>query len=150
MFLIKRPFFRRYSIRKGATLWQNQQKRRSVCEKARCAVKLDRRRRLVKRPVSKKTRGPTKTGKGGPSKSRKETTESPAVLLGMNHREKRLDPFTRAAKRKTPSASRRHGRFHGRRCPGHSALPGRRQRGFRFWNASGRRRSRTLTIAISP
>ena len=30
----------------------------------------------------------------------KETTESPAVLLGLNHRERRLDPFTRQQKEK--------------------------------------------------
>src|ERR1700693_2114869 len=33
-------------------------------------------------------------------KSRKQTTESPAILLGLNHREKRLDPFTRKQKQK--------------------------------------------------
>src|SRR6201984_936 len=33
-------------------------------------------------------------------KSRRQTTESPAVLLGMNHRERRLDPFTRQQKEK--------------------------------------------------
>ena len=54
----------------------------------------------VKRPGSEKNSRIGKTTKGGPSKSRKETTESPAVLLGMNHREKRLDPFTRQQKEK--------------------------------------------------
>jgi len=54
----------------------------------------------VKRPVSKKVSRTAKTAKGGPSKSRKETTESPALLLGMNHREKRLDPFVRQQKEK--------------------------------------------------
>ncbi len=34
------------------------------------------------------------------SKSRKAITDSPAVLLGRNHREKRLDPFTRKQKEK--------------------------------------------------
>jgi RNA polymerase-binding transcription factor DksA len=33
-------------------------------------------------------------------KSRRGTTESPAVLLGLNHREKRLDPFVRQQKQK--------------------------------------------------
>jgi RNA polymerase-binding transcription factor DksA len=33
-------------------------------------------------------------------KSRKQTTESPAILLGLNHREKKLDPFTRKQKQK--------------------------------------------------
>jgi len=52
----------------------------------------------VKRPVSKKVAKPTKGGKGASSKSKKITIESPAVLLGMNHRERRLDPFTRKQK----------------------------------------------------
>jgi DnaK suppressor protein len=34
------------------------------------------------------------------AKSRRETTESPAVLLGLNHREKKLDPFIRQQKQK--------------------------------------------------
>ena len=34
------------------------------------------------------------------SKSRKAITDSPALLLGRNHREKRLDPFTRQQKEK--------------------------------------------------
>ena len=34
------------------------------------------------------------------SKSRKAITDSPAILLGRNHREKRLDPFTRQQKEK--------------------------------------------------
>ena len=34
------------------------------------------------------------------TKSKQESTESPAVLLGFNHREKRLDPFIRQQKQK--------------------------------------------------
>jgi DnaK suppressor protein len=41
----------------------------------------------------------TKTTRRSP-KSRKQTTESPAILLGLNHREKRLDPFIRKQKQK--------------------------------------------------
>src|SRR5246127_968341 len=41
----------------------------------------------------------TKTARHSP-KSRRQTTESPAVLLGLNHREKRLDPFIRKQKEK--------------------------------------------------
>ncbi|HEU0275920.1 MAG TPA: TraR/DksA C4-type zinc finger protein [Candidatus Udaeobacter sp.] len=52
----------------------------------------------VKRAVAKKNAKPTKASKRGPS--RKATTESPAVLLGINHRERRLDPFTRQQKEK--------------------------------------------------
>jgi RNA polymerase-binding transcription factor DksA len=53
----------------------------------------------VKRPVSKKVTK-TKAGKHGSSKTKKGTIESPAVLLGMNHRERRLDPFVRKQKEK--------------------------------------------------
>src|SRR5438552_18132453 len=41
----------------------------------------------------------TKTTRGSP-KSRRQTTELLAVLLGLNHREKRLDPFIRKHKEK--------------------------------------------------
>jgi DnaK suppressor protein len=34
------------------------------------------------------------------SKSKRESTESPAILLGLNHREKKLDPFLRQQKQK--------------------------------------------------
>ena len=46
-----------------------------------------------------KAAGRTKPGRRSP-KSRRQTTESPAVLLGLNHREKRLDPFIRKQKEK--------------------------------------------------
>src|SRR5215467_1353981 len=52
----------------------------------------------VKRPVAKKSAKPTNASKRGPSK--KATTESPALLLGINHRERRLDPFIRQQKEK--------------------------------------------------
>ncbi len=54
----------------------------------------------LKRAVSKKVVKPTTAGKRGSSKTQKETIESPAVFLGMNHREKRLDPFVRKQKDK--------------------------------------------------
>jgi DnaK suppressor protein len=57
------------------------------------------RKKHVKRPVSKKV-AKTKAGKHGSSKTKKGTIESPAVLLGMNHRERRLDPFVRKQKEK--------------------------------------------------
>jgi DnaK suppressor protein len=41
----------------------------------------------------------TKTTRRSP-KSRRQTIESPAVLLGLNHREKKLDPFIRKQKEK--------------------------------------------------
>src|ERR1044072_9694888 len=41
----------------------------------------------------------TKPARRSP-KSRRETTTSPAVLLGLNHRERKLDPFIRKQKEK--------------------------------------------------
>ena len=41
----------------------------------------------------------TKTTRRSP-KSRRQTMESPAVLLGLNHRERKLDPFIRKQKEK--------------------------------------------------
>jgi hypothetical protein len=67
--------------------------KKSAARKARPA-----RNERVKRPVSKKVVKPTKAGKHGASK--RERIESPAVLLGMNHRERRLDPFIRQQKEK--------------------------------------------------
>jgi RNA polymerase-binding transcription factor DksA len=53
----------------------------------------------AKKPAAKKTARTTKTAKRS-VKSRRETTESPAVLLGVNHRERKLDPFVRKQKEK--------------------------------------------------
>ena len=48
---------------------------------------------------SKRSAHGTKTARRSP-KSRQQTTESPAILLGLNHREKKLDPFIRQQKQK--------------------------------------------------
>jgi DnaK suppressor protein len=79
--------------------------RKSAARKTRPARKVSRPARKVraKRPVLKKVaRAGTKTAKRPPrpSISKRDTTESPAVLLGLNHREKRLDPFTRQQREK--------------------------------------------------
>jgi DnaK suppressor protein len=58
------------------------------------------RKENVKRPISKKVTKTIKGGKSGSSKFKKAMIESPVVLLGMNHRERRLDPFTRKQKEK--------------------------------------------------
>ena len=54
----------------------------------------------VKRPMSKKLSQTPKGAKRGSSKSKKDTSESPAILLNVNHRERKLDPFTRKQKEK--------------------------------------------------
>jgi RNA polymerase-binding transcription factor DksA len=69
--------------------------RKPAAHKARPA-----RKEHVKRPVSKKVAKAARAGHRGSSKTKKATTESPAVFLGLNHRERRLDPFVRKQKEK--------------------------------------------------
>src|ERR1700756_4548539 len=68
--------------------------KKSAARKPRPARKVHARKARVV-----KAAGRTKPGRHSP-KSRRQTTESPAVLLGLNHREKRLDPFIRKQKEK--------------------------------------------------
>jgi DnaK suppressor protein len=68
--------------------------KKSATRKPRPARKLQ-----AKKVRSKKTARGRKTARRSP-KLRRQTMESPAVLLGLNHREKRLDPFIRKQKEK--------------------------------------------------
>jgi DnaK suppressor protein len=68
--------------------------KKSAARKLRPARKVH-----AKKAVSKRSARGTKTARRSP-KSRKQTTESPAILLGLNHREKRLGPFIRKQKQK--------------------------------------------------
>jgi DnaK suppressor protein len=78
--------------------------KKSVAHKAQPARKASKHARKIegKRPVSTKTAPATKAARRQPrgSGSKRGITESPAVLLGLNHRERRLDPFTRKQKEK--------------------------------------------------
>jgi DnaK suppressor protein len=79
--------------------------KKSASRKLRSARKASQPARKVsaKRSASKKAvRLSTKAIKRSPkvSKSRKAITGSPAALFGSNHRERRLDPFTRKQKEK--------------------------------------------------
>src|SRR5919201_266585 len=73
-------------------------KKKTVTKKAAARKAQPARKEHVKRPGSKKAVKTTKAGKHGSSKA--GATESPAVLLGVNHRERKLDPFTRQQKEK--------------------------------------------------
>jgi RNA polymerase-binding transcription factor DksA len=66
--------------------------KKSAARKPRPARKVH-----ARKAASKKSARGTK-GVRSSSKSRRQTTESPAILLGLNHREKRLDPFLRKQK----------------------------------------------------
>jgi DnaK suppressor protein len=56
-------------------------------------------KKTSRRANSKSSARGTKAVRRSP-KTRQQTTESPAILLGLNHREKKLDPFTRKQKQK--------------------------------------------------
>src|SRR6266487_6594428 len=68
--------------------------KKSAARKARAARKV----RAKKARIVKGARR-TKSARRSP-KTRRQTTESPAVLLGLNHRERKLDPFIRKQKEK--------------------------------------------------
>jgi len=71
--------------------------KKSAARKARPARKV--RARKARHADSKRTVRGKKTARRSP-KSRRRTTESPAILLGLNNREKKLDPFVRKQKQK--------------------------------------------------
>jgi DnaK suppressor protein len=100
MFLIKRPFFGRNRLRKGVNAMAKPTRKKSSTNKPAARKARPARKERVKRPVSKKVAKTAKAGNRGSSKTKKATTESPAILLGLNHRERRLDPFTRQQKEK--------------------------------------------------
>jgi DnaK suppressor protein len=75
-------------------------KKNSSAKKPTAGKSRPARNERVKQTVSKKVSKTPKAGKRGASKSKQETTESPAILLGLNHRERKLDPFTRQQKEK--------------------------------------------------
>jgi len=72
--------------------------KKSAARKPQAARKVHTRkspvRRATARPAASK-----KIARHSP-KSRQQSTESPAILLGLNHREKKLDPFIRQQKQK--------------------------------------------------
>jgi RNA polymerase-binding transcription factor DksA len=76
-----------------------QKKKKSAAKKS--AVRKPRPARKVRAKKARvvKAARRTKPARRSP-KSRRQTTESPAVLLGLNHRERKLDPFIRKQKEK--------------------------------------------------
>ena len=102
MFLVKRPFSRRQSIRvalRTVIMAKPKKAKKSAANSA------GRKRRPVRRPhATKATPKNAVREKKTPRRSAKtnlESTESPAaLLLGLNHREKKLDPFIRQQKQK--------------------------------------------------
>ena len=56
-------------------------------------------RKVHAKAASKRSARGTKPGRRS-TKLRQQSTESPAILLGLNHRERKLDPFIRQQKQK--------------------------------------------------
>jgi RNA polymerase-binding transcription factor DksA len=73
---------------------KNRSAAKSAVRKPRPARKVQARKAKPKSPVSER-----KTTRRSP-KNNLEGTQSPAALLGLNHREKKLDPFVRQQKQK--------------------------------------------------
>jgi len=70
--------------------------KKSAARKPRPARKVHARKAHLRKATARQAAS-KKTARRSP-KSRKQTTESPAILLGLNHREKKLDPFIRKQK----------------------------------------------------
>jgi DnaK suppressor protein len=68
--------------------------KKSAARKPRPARKVH-----AKKAASKRSARRTKPARRS-TKSRQQSTESPAILLGLNHRERKLDPFVRQQKQK--------------------------------------------------
>jgi len=73
--------------------------KKSASRKPRPARKVRAKKARAKKARVVKAARRTKPSRRSP-KSRRQTMESPAVLLGLNHREKKLDPFIRKQKEK--------------------------------------------------
>ncbi len=78
--------------------------KKSAARKPRPVRKIRAKKAQRREPASRQAdskRGARGTKAARPSaKSRRQSTESPAILLGLNHREKKLEPFMRQQKQK--------------------------------------------------
>ena len=78
--------------------------KKSAARKPRAARKVHAKKARLRKATprqadSKRSARGTKTARRSP-KTKRQSMESPAILLGLNHREKKLDPFTRKQKQK--------------------------------------------------
>src|SRR5207247_5511178 len=94
MFLIRRPFFGRQSIRGRLNAMAKPKKKKSSAKKS--AARKTRRARKIhaKKAASKRSARGAKPARRS-TKSRQQSMKSPAILLGLNHRERKLDPCIR-------------------------------------------------------
>jgi RNA polymerase-binding transcription factor DksA len=80
-------------------LKKKKKKKKSSAKKSAARKPQAARKASAKKAALKRSARGTETVRRSP-KSRQQNTESPAILLGLNHREKKLDPFTRKQKQK--------------------------------------------------
>jgi RNA polymerase-binding transcription factor DksA len=74
-------------------------KKKSSAKKSAARKRRPARKVHAKKAASKRSARGTKPARRS-TKSRQQSTESPAILLGLNHRERKLDPFIRQQKQK--------------------------------------------------
>ncbi len=100
MFLIKRPFSNPRSIRRERSTVAMAKSKKKKSSGAKSAVRKPARKLHARKTGRKTPVRAKKTARRSP-KTNLQSTESPAaVLLGLNHREKKLDPFIRKQKQK--------------------------------------------------
>jgi DnaK suppressor protein len=100
MFLIKRPFSDPRSIRRTLTTVTMAKSKKKKSSPAKSAVRKSARKLHAGKARPKTPAHARKSARRSP-KANLQSTQSPAaVLLGLNHREKRLDPFIRKQKQK--------------------------------------------------
>src|SRR5438132_12953737 len=99
MFLIKRPFFRRKELKRGLSATAKRTRKKSTAKKSAARKPRPARKVHAKQAASKRSARGTKPARRS-TKSRQQSMESPAILLGLNHRERNLDPFIRQQKQK--------------------------------------------------
>jgi DnaK suppressor protein len=102
MFLIMRPFSPRQSIKvalRTVTMAKSKKKNRSA---AKAAVRKPRpaRKLRVRKATLKNAARQKKTARRSAKRKVESTDSSASVLLGLNHRERKLDPFVRKQKQK--------------------------------------------------
>jgi DnaK suppressor protein len=102
MFLIMRPFSPRQSIKvalRTVTMVKSKKKNRSA---AKAAVRKPRpaRKLRVRKATLKNAARQKKTARRSAKRKVESTDSSASVLLGLNHRERKLDPFVRKQKQK--------------------------------------------------
>jgi DnaK suppressor protein len=100
MFLIKRPFFPACSSKTPFYTMAKSKKKKSSVKKPAARKTRSARKISAKTPASERTKTAKRSLKSVKSKRAADLSASPLELMRNNHRERRLDPFTRKQKEK--------------------------------------------------